>query len=118
MQGPHGNYQVPQTGTKLVDDLSKAKWFGKAIPGTLVGPSTPVPQGAKTPQDRAQKIRDILGPNPKNTPGGWAAPILAEGKVFATTFKPAGKLYRRPGSPCQRGGETKPDHGQGSPRGG
>ena len=94
MQGPHGNYQVPQTGAKLVDDLSKARlvWesetrdFGRAkhTTGSFKG---------KTPRDRAQKIRDILGPNPKNTPGGWAAPIVAEGKVFATTFKPAGKLY-------------------------
>ena len=24
MQGPYGNYRVPQTGVKLVDDLSKA----------------------------------------------------------------------------------------------
>ncbi|MDP7559488.1 MAG: hypothetical protein QF745_02995, partial [Planctomycetota bacterium] len=94
MQGPYGNYRVAQTGAKLVDDLSEAKlvWesetkdFGRAkhTTGSLKG---------KTPQDRAQKIRDILGPNPKNTPGGWAAPIIAEGKVFATTFKPAGKLY-------------------------
>ena len=94
MQGPYGNYRVPQTGVKLVDDLSKARlvWesetrdFGRAkhTTGSFKG---------KTPQDRAQKIRDILGPDPKNTPGGWAAPIIAEGKVFATTFKPAGRLY-------------------------
>ena len=94
MQGPHGNYQAPQTGAKLVDDLSKARlvWesetrdFGRAkhTTGAFKG---------RTPQDRAQKVRDILGLNPKNTPGGWAAPIVAEGKVFATTFKPAGKLY-------------------------
>ena len=61
MQGPYGNYQVPQTGTKLVDDLSEAKllWesetrdFGRAkhTTGSFKG---------KTPQDRAQKIRDIL----------------------------------------------------------
>ena len=94
MQGPYGNFRVPQTGATLVDDLSKARlvWgsdtrdFGRAkhTTGSFKG---------KTPQDRAQKIRDNLGPAPKNTPGGWAAPIIAEGKVFATTFKPAGKLY-------------------------
>ena len=66
MQGPHGNYQAPQTGAKLVDDLSKARlvWesetrdFGRAkhTTGSFKG---------KTPRDRAQKIRDILGPNPK-----------------------------------------------------
>lgn len=94
MQGPRGNFRAPRTGAELVDDLSKARlvWesdtrdFGRAkhTTGSFKG---------KTPQDRAQKIRDILGPEPKNTPGGWAAPIVAEGKVFATTFKPAGKLY-------------------------
>ena len=94
MQGPYGNYRVPRIGAQLVDDLSKARllWesetndFGRAkhTTGSFKG---------KTPQDRAQKIRDILGPNPKATPGSWAAPIIAEGKVFATTFKPAGKLY-------------------------
>ena len=94
MQGPHGNYRVSQTGAELVDDLSQARlvWesdtrdFGRAkhTTGSFKG---------KPPQDRAQKIRDNLGPDPKATPGGWAAPIIAEGKVFATTFKPTGKLY-------------------------
>ena len=52
MQGPYGNYRVPQTGVKLVDDLSKARlvWesetrdFGRAkhTTGSFKG---------KTPQD-------------------------------------------------------------------
>ena len=119
MQGPYGNYRVPQTGAKLVDDLTQAKlvWesetrdFGRAkhTTGSFKG---------KTPQDRAQKIRDILGTNPKNTPGGWAAPILAEGKVFATTFKPAGKLYDVQVHPANEEEKRNPDHGQGPPRGG
>ena len=55
MQGPYGNYRVPQPGVKLVDDLSKARlvWesetrdFGRAkhTTGSFKG---------KTPQDRAQ----------------------------------------------------------------
>jgi hypothetical protein len=69
MQGPYGNFRVPQTGATLVDDLSKARlvWesdtrdFGRAkhTTGSFKG---------KTPQDRAQKIRDILGPDPKTRP--------------------------------------------------
>ncbi len=94
MQGPYGNFSVPQTGATLVDDLSKARlvWetedkdFGRAKHTTGAFK-------AKTAEGRAQKILDILGPNPKATPGGWAAPIIAEGKLFATTFRPAGKLY-------------------------
>ena len=34
MQGPYGNYRVPQTGVKLVDDLTKAQIaeLKKALP--------------------------------------------------------------------------------------
>ena len=94
MQGPFGNFVVPQTGATLVNNLSQARlvWesdtkdFGRAkhTTGAFKG---------KTVQDRVTKILDILGPDPKGTAGGWAAPIIAEGKVFTTTFKPAGKLY-------------------------
>ena len=94
MQGPYGNFRVAQTGVKLVEDLSKARFvwetedrdFGRAkhTTGAFKG---------KTAEQRAQKILDLLGPDPKATPGGWAAPIIAEGKLFVTTFKPAGKLY-------------------------
>ena len=94
MQGPYGNFRAPRTGVKLVDDLSKARlaWetedrdFGRAKHTTGAFK-------AKTAAGSAQKILDILGPNPKATPGGWAAPIIAEGKLFAATFRPAGKLY-------------------------
>ena len=94
MQGPYGNFQVPQTSVELIDDLSEAKFvwesedsdFGRAKHTTGAFKSS-------TPEGGAQKIRDILGPSPKATPGGWAAPIVADGKLFASTFKPAGKLY-------------------------
>lgn len=95
MQGPFGNFRVPQTGAELVDDLSQAKlvWesetnlFGRAKHTTGTFKSS-------TPEGRVQKILDVLGPEPTAaTPGGWAAPIIAEGKLFATSFKPAGKLY-------------------------
>jgi len=94
MQGPHGNFRAAQTGAALVDDLSKARlvWesetrdFGRAKHTTGTFKS-------KTPQGRAQKILDILGPDARATPGGWAAPIIGQGKLFVSTFKPAGKLY-------------------------
>jgi outer membrane protein assembly factor BamB len=94
MQGPYSNFRAARTGATLVDDLSKARlvWeseekdFGRAKHTTGAFKS-------KTPAGGAQKILDILGPSPKATPGGWAAPIIAEGKLFVTTFKPAGELY-------------------------
>jgi len=95
MQGPYGNFQVPQVGAELVDDLSHARLIwesgnrdsgrAKHTTGTFK---------AKTPQAATQKTLDILGPRPVATPGGWAAPIIAEGKIFVTTFKPSGKRYQ------------------------
>jgi outer membrane protein assembly factor BamB len=94
MQGPYGNFRPAQTGVPLVDDLSQAKlvWESETRDIGRAKHTTGSFKG-KTPQDRVQKVLDILGPNPKVTPGGWAAPIIAEGKLFITTFKPSGKLY-------------------------
>ena len=70
MQGPHGNFHVPQTGTELVEDLSNARmvWesdtrdFGRAKHNRFL-------QGKVHKKER----RRIFF---------WAAPIIAEGKVF------------------------------------
>ncbi|MEM7391383.1 MAG: PQQ-binding-like beta-propeller repeat protein [Verrucomicrobiota bacterium] len=94
MQGPYGNFRAARTGAGLVDDLSQARlvWeseekdFGKAKHTTGTFKSS-------KPEGWQRKIREVLGPKPIATPGSWAAPIIAEGKLFATSFKPAGKLY-------------------------
>jgi len=88
MQGPFGNFRAAKTGAELVDDLSKARlvWesedkdFGRAkhTTGSFKGKG---------------KVAALLGPNAAAHPGGWAAPIIAEGKLFASTFRPAGKIY-------------------------
>lgn len=94
MQGPYGNFTAARTGAKLIDDLSKAKlvWESEDRDAGRAKHTTGTFK-AKTPEDGAQKILDILGPKPKATPGGWAAPIMAEGKLFVSAFRPAGKLY-------------------------
>lgn len=88
IHGPYGNFVVPQTGITLVEDLSQAQrvWeseendFGQAkhTTGTFKGRG---------------KVAEVLGPDAKKYPGGWAAPIIAEGKLFATSFRPTGKVY-------------------------
>lgn len=88
IHGPYGNFVAPQTGLELVEDLSQAKvlWeseendFGQAkhTTGAFKGRG---------------KVAAVLGPTAEKYPGGWAAPIIAEGKLFATSFRPAGKLY-------------------------
>ena len=94
MQGPYGNFQVARTGVPLVNDLSDARlvWESQDKDGGRAKHTTGTFK-AKTPQDGVQKILTVLGPNAPATPGGWAAPIVADGKLFVTTFKPAGKLY-------------------------
>ena len=88
MQGPFGNFLAPRTGLELVDDLADARllWesqekdFGRAKHTT----------GSFKAKG---KVTALLGPDAAARPGGWAAPIIAEGKLFATTFRPAGKIY-------------------------
>ncbi|MDP6637376.1 MAG: PQQ-binding-like beta-propeller repeat protein [Phycisphaerae bacterium] len=88
MQGPLGNFIPTKTGAELVDDLSKARlvWesdeknFGRAKHTT----------GSFK---RKGKVSALLGSDAVAAPGGWAGPIIAQGKLFATTFRPAGKVY-------------------------
>lgn len=94
LRGPYGNYNIAQTADEIIGDLSKARlvWesesrdYGRAkhTTGTFKG---------RTPSDKVQKVLDILGPEPNATPGSWASPIIAEGKLFASSFKPSGTLY-------------------------
>ena len=94
VQGPNGNFSVPRSGVKLVDDLSKVRlvWESEDRDAGRAKHTTGTFK-AKSRDGSIQKILDVLGPNPVTTPGGWAAPIIADGKVFVTSFKPAGKLY-------------------------
>ena len=88
MQGPFGSFYAPPTGLELVDDLADARllWeseekdFGRAKHTT----------GSFKAKG---KVAALLGPGAVASPGGWAAPIIAEGKLFASTFRPAGKIY-------------------------
>ena len=88
MQGPFGNFLAPRTGVELVDDLGSARllWeseekdFGRAKHTT----------GSFK---RKGNVAALLGPDAVASPGGWAAPIIAEGRLFASTFRPAGKIY-------------------------
>jgi hypothetical protein len=88
MQGPLGNFIPPRTGAELVNDLASARllWessekdFGRAKHTT----------GSFK---RKGKVSALLGDGAVATPGGWAGPIVAEGKLFATTFRPAGRIY-------------------------
>tara|TARA_Y100000588_G_scaffold17829_1_gene18468 strand:- start:139 stop:1698 length:1560 start_codon:yes stop_codon:yes gene_type:complete len=77
--GPYGNYTPRKYGVKLIDDFSKAKlvWqsetrdlgFGK---GSVSG-----------------FLRHLA--EREGHPGSCSGPILAEGKIFVSTFRPGGE---------------------------
>lgn len=93
-QGPDGNCLPAQTETELVDDLADARlvWESETNVIGRAKHTTGAFKGS-TAESRLQKVLDILGPGRKTPPGSWASPIIAEGKLFMSTFRPAGKLY-------------------------
>jgi outer membrane protein assembly factor BamB len=89
MHGPFGNFLPARTGVKLVDDLKDVRviWesedrdFGRAKCSTGLHSSI-----VKSPTKFC-----ALGASQHG--GSWAGPIVAEGKVFGTSFRPGGKEY-------------------------
>lgn len=87
VHGPFSNFLALRTGTRITNDLTQARvaWvsderdFGSAKTGS---------QTFRT----AESIRERLGPDAPFHPGNWAGVIIAEGKVFASSFRPAGEF--------------------------
>lgn len=87
LNGPLGNFLALRTGVKIVDDLAQARiaWrsevrdFGSAKTGS---------QSFRTARD----ITARLGPDARVTPGNWAGVIVAEGKVFGSSWRPVGPI--------------------------
>ncbi len=89
LAGPLGNFLPARTGVDLVEDLANARlvWesedrdFGRAkhTTGTFKA---------------AGNLARLLGPEAEVRPGAWAGPIIAEGKLFATSFRPSGPVYQ------------------------
>jgi len=87
MAGPLGNYQPLRTATPIVDDLAQMKilWtseglrLGTCKQGTGFG-------GVLGSGKRAEEYFA------KSHPGAWGGLIVADGKVFAASFRPSGEL--------------------------
>ncbi len=79
--GPYGNYTPVVSGQPLLDDVSRAKqdWLSETDDlGYAKGSASGYLQNlAKRP----------------GHPGGAAGPIVADGKLFVTTFRPAGEEW-------------------------
>ena len=79
--GPSGNYAPAQTGAQFLDDTSEAKqvWLSEN-------------------SDLGYAKGSVSGYLPNlarwdGHPGSCSAPIIADGKLFVTTFRPSGDLW-------------------------
>ena len=89
LAGPCGNFLPLRTGAPIVDDLLKARLVWESEDADLGSAKT----GSQTFRTAAD-ANARLGPEAKVHPGNWAGVIMAEGKVFASSFRPVGPWHR------------------------
>lgn len=88
VHGPYSNFQPLNAAVPIADDLAQARVLWESADRDF--------GSAKTGSQTFKSARDILdrvGPRAKVHPGNWAGVIMAEGKVFASSFRPAGELF-------------------------
>jgi len=91
--GPYGTFEAAPTTTPLVEDLTQAKllWtsdcrdFGRAKGGSQAY--------RRLEQFTAESIEQ-MGAHP----GSWSGPIVADGSVFAASYRPCGPWFDVQGS--------------------
>ena len=88
MAGPYGNFLPLRTATAIVDDLSRAKvaWTSETSDLGIGKQGTPFGKSFTS----GVAIQKYLGPRAGRHPGNWAGVIVADGKVFGASFRPAG----------------------------
>lgn len=98
--GPTGNLLPLRTPTALVDDPAQARVLWISENADLGSAKT----GSKTWASSAA-IESRIGPEPRVHPGNWAGVVVADGRVFAASFTPAGELFTAP----YRTGKDQPE---------
>lgn len=85
MTGPYGNYQPIRTKIPIVEDLAESRivWQTK---GLRLG-------NCKSAVGRGSRPEAHYGPQATSIPGSWASLIVADGKVFAASFRPVGEFF-------------------------
>lgn len=93
--GPFGNFTPRQYGVKLLEDTSKAKqvWLSE---------DTDLGYAKGSASGYLQNLARWPG-----HPGSCSGPIVAEGKLFVTTFRPAGEPWAENLPQYQRHDNTK-----------
>ncbi len=79
--GPDGNFNPRRYGHALVDDLAKARLLWKSEDNDI-----------GFAKGSASGYLALLVKRPAH-PGSCSGPIVAEGKVFCTSFRPAGQVW-------------------------
>ncbi|GDY12877.1 hypothetical protein LBMAG53_17550 [Planctomycetota bacterium] len=89
LAGPFSNFSPVKTEVRLVDDLATVTvaWTCEGLGLGIGKQSTDFGKSMVT-----SRIENYLGPNSKAAPGSWAGAIVAEGKVFASSMRPAGEF--------------------------
>jgi len=91
MTGPTGNLLPLRTDTPLVDDLSHARLLWVSATRNFGSAKT----GSQT-WANSQRVESFLGPDAKDFKGNWAGVVVADGRVFASSWVPSGKVFTAP----------------------
>lgn len=88
LAGSFGTFLPAQTDAAIVDDLGDAtiRWVSENSDLGICKQGTPFGKSFRS----GVRIRNYLGPETWRHPGNWAGAIVAEGKVFASSFRPTG----------------------------
>lgn len=105
MTGPTANRLPLRSDSPLVDDLAAARLLWVSKDNSLGSAKT----GSQT-WANSTRVEYYLGPDNKETKGNWAGVVVADGRVFGSSWLPAGKVYTAPyktNKPYQKGETEK-----------
>jgi outer membrane protein assembly factor BamB len=91
MTGPTSNFLPLRTATPLVEDLSQARlaWVSEDNDLGHGKYSSVIWSGHDA-------VEEKIGPDAKVHPGNWAGVVVANGRVYGASYRPAGKVFTAP----------------------
>ena len=91
LAGPFGTFLPVETNVEIVDDISRATiaWVSENADLGICKQGTPFGKSFRS----GEQILKYLGPKAGRHPGNWAGAIVADGKVFAASFRPTGPFF-------------------------
>jgi outer membrane protein assembly factor BamB len=99
--GPNGNGVPLVSDTPLVDDLAQARLAWTSTDRDLGVAKT----GSQT-WVNSERVEGYLGPDANIFKGNWAGVVVADGRVYASSWRPAGEVFTAPyktNKPYQKG---------------